>query len=806
MRVAVHHQPVHHKRLEQLQRHLARQPALIQLELRPHDNHRPAAVIYPLAQQVLAKAPLLAAQQIRQRLQLVIVAARDRPAAPAVVNKRVNRLLQHPLFVADDYFGRLQVYQPLKPVVAVDDAPVQVVQVACGEPPAVQLNHRAQLRRQNRLHSHYHPFGLVAALAERLYQPQPLVRLLLALPGCVAYLFLQAVHRVAEIPALMAGLGAHIPPVAAVADAQLAVLRAIVYAGYAPILVSLIVVQRLHIPLRQQLQHRLRAHSRIEHAVSELPQRPVLRFRQQIAQMQRLYAVYLFARVREILHRRLIVRQRLFERLVGVFGNGDFALILASALSLLPRFLLIILLRDFHRAVQDVHKPPQFLLKGVLEPVVAPARLAPVLAALRQNFHGSLSVIQPLAQRDDAPFVVLLDVLDLAQRVQDVEVNIVQFGMLGQLSQRVRVLRRDLFDAGDRRLFDVPQLVYALRRIRHLVIVRLDGIIAHFGKIVVQRLHAVAERKQRGQRLNERIDFRYPARNRLDGVKQPFLAVLGANAGRHALQRGDAGAQLARVSLQRPRLVDGGIGLGKPAHHLFNLVAQRANALVQLSRLIPKRVWLVNLGVGGHSRYRVGRPIPQRRHVALQNVHAVQQRPQRRAVRRLEQRAHAVGIALQRRVKPRRRRRQHCRARRAVSRQPIHQRPHIRMPRVHLIRALVFVYLGDDVLREIQNPIQVLGRQVQHQPQAAGRSLGEPDVRHRRRQLNMPHPLAPDLRARYLYPAAVAGDAPMPDLLVLAAVALPVLSRTEDLLAEQPVLLRAQRAVVYRFGLHNLPV
>ena len=805
MRVAVHHQPVHHKRLEQLQRHLARQPALIQLELRPHDNHRPAAVIYPFAQQVLAKAPLLAAQQIRQRLQLVIVAARDRPASPAVVNKRVNRLLQHPLFVADDYFGRLQVYQPLKPVVAVDNAPVQVVQVACGESPAVQLNHRAQLRRQYGLNRHYHPFGLVAALAERLYQPQPLVRLLLALPGCVAYLFLQAVHRVAEIPALMAGLGAHIPPVAAVADAQLAVLRAIVYAGYAPILVSLIVVQLLHIPLRQQLQHCLSAHSRIEHPVRELPQRPVLRFRQQIPQMQRLDAVYLFARVREILHRRLIVRQRLFERLVGVFGNGDGVLILAPLFPLL-RLLLIIRFRDFHRAVQDVHKPPQFLLKGVLEPVVAPARLAPVLAALRQNFHGSLSVVQPLAQRDYAPFVVGLDVLDLGQRVQDVEVNIVQFGMLWQLGKRVRVLRRDLFDAGDRRLFDVPQLVYVLRRIRYLVIVRLDGIIAHFGKIVVQRLHAVAERKQRGQRLDQRIDFRYPARNRLDGVKQPFLAVLGANAGRNALQRGDAGAQLARVSLQRPRLVDGGIGLGEPAHHLFNLVAQRANALVQLSRLIPKRVWLVNLGVGGHSRYRIRRPIAQRRHVALQNVHAVQKRPQRRAVRRLEQRAHAVGIALQRRVKPRCRRRQHRRARRAVSRQPIHQRPHIRMPRIHLIRALVFVYIGDDVLREIQNPVQVLGRQVQHQPQAAGRPLGEPDVRHRRRQLNMPHPLAPNLGARYLHPAAVAGDAPVPDLLVLAAVALPVLSRTEDLLAEQPVLLRAQRAVVYRFGLHNLPV
>ena len=128
------------------------------------------------------------------------------------------------------------------------------------------------------------------------------------------------------------------------------------------------------------------------------------------------------------------------------------------------------------------------------------------------------------------------------------------------------------------------------------------------------------------------------------------------------------------------------------------------------------------------------------------------------------------------------------------------------MPHIHGVRARVFVQARDDVLREIQHAVKVLGGQVEHQSQAAWRAFGKPDVRHRRRQLNVSHPLAPHLGARHLNPAAVAGDAAMPYLLVLAAVALPVLRRSEDLLAEQPVLFGTQRAVVDGLRLHNLAV
>src|SRR6185295_7085131 len=66
------------------------------------------------------------------------------------------------------------------------------------------------------------------------------------------------------------------------------------------------------------------------------------------------------------------------------------------------------------------------------------------------------------------------------------------------------------------------------------------------------------------------------------------------------------------------------------------------------------------------------------------------------------------------------------------------------------------------------------------------------------------HALAAHLGPGHLDAAALADDPLVADALVLAAVALPVLGRTEDALAEQPVLLRLQGAVVDRLRLGDL--
>src|SRR5262249_27512894 len=75
-----------------------------------------------------------------------------------------------------------------------------------------------------------------------------------------------------------------------------------------------------------------------------------------------------------------------------------------------------------------------------------------------------------------------------------------------------------------------------------------------------------------------------------------------------------------------------------------------------------------------------------------------------------------------------------------------------------------------------------------------------------RGELDVAHALAPHLAAGHLDAAPLTDDALEADALVLAAVALPVLGGTEDLLAEQPVLLRLQRPVVDGLGLLDLAV
>jgi hypothetical protein len=74
----------------------------------------------------------------------------------------------------------------------------------------------------------------------------------------------------------------------------------------------------------------------------------------------------------------------------------------------------------------------------------------------------------------------------------------------------------------------------------------------------------------------------------------------------------------------------------------------------------------------------------------------------------------------------------------------------------------------------------------------------------RRGEVDVTHTLAADLGPGDLDAAALADDPLVAHALVLAAIALPVLGRTEDALAEEAVLLGLQRAVVDRLGLDDL--
>ena len=188
------------ERLEEFERHLLRQAALMQLEFRTDDDDRAAGIVDALAEQVLAEPALLALQHVGERLQRTLVGAGDDAAAAAIVEQGVDGFLQHALFVAHDDVGRAQFDQPLEAVVAVDDAAIKIVEVGGREAAAIERYQRAQFRRNDRNLGQDHPFRTVAGFDERLDDLQALGELLrLEIAGRDLELLAQLIAQTVEI-------------------------------------------------------------------------------------------------------------------------------------------------------------------------------------------------------------------------------------------------------------------------------------------------------------------------------------------------------------------------------------------------------------------------------------------------------------------------------------------------------------------------------------------------------------------------------------------------------------------------------
>ena len=112
----------------------------------------------------------------------------------------------------------------------------------------------------------------------------------------------------------------------------------------------------------------------------------------------------------------------------------------------------------------------------------------------------------------------------------------------------------------------------------------------------------------------------------------------------------------------------------------------------------------------------------------------------------------------------------------------------------------------DNIHGEVEHLFQHAGRNVEHQAHPGRNALEIPDMRNRSGQLNVAHALAAHLGTGDFHAAAVADLALVADALILAAMALPVLLRPENALAEQAVALRLQGAVVDGFRLLDLAV
>src|SRR6266850_1060808 len=147
MDIAKFLKPANNERLEQHERHFLGKTALVQLELRADDDHRTARIIDAFAQEVLAETATFALEHIAEGLQSAITGPGDSAAMAAVVKQGIDGFLQHAFFVADDDFGRFELEQVLQPVIAVDNASVEVIQIRGREPATFERNERTQVRR-----------------------------------------------------------------------------------------------------------------------------------------------------------------------------------------------------------------------------------------------------------------------------------------------------------------------------------------------------------------------------------------------------------------------------------------------------------------------------------------------------------------------------------------------------------------------------------------------------------------------------------------------------------------------------------
>src|SRR5712692_5249485 len=199
--------------LEQLERHLLRQAALVELQLRADHDHRASGIVDALAEQVLAETAALALDHVGERLQRPLVGAGHRLAAAAVVEQRVDRLLQHALLVAHDDFRSFELQQPLQTIISINYAAVEIVQIRGRKTTAIHRHQRAQLGRQHRQHLHDHPVGLDVRLLEALEHLEALGDLLdLGIRRGRLELLAQLVERLVEVERAQQGadpLGAH---------------------------------------------------------------------------------------------------------------------------------------------------------------------------------------------------------------------------------------------------------------------------------------------------------------------------------------------------------------------------------------------------------------------------------------------------------------------------------------------------------------------------------------------------------------------------------------------------------------------
>jgi len=75
--------------------------------------------------------------------------AAQHASTAAIVEQSVDRFLEHALFIPNNDVGRVQFDQLLQPVVAVDHAAIEVIEIGRSKTSAIQRHKRTQFRRDH---------------------------------------------------------------------------------------------------------------------------------------------------------------------------------------------------------------------------------------------------------------------------------------------------------------------------------------------------------------------------------------------------------------------------------------------------------------------------------------------------------------------------------------------------------------------------------------------------------------------------------------------------------------------------------
>ena len=187
--VAFVHQTLDDEWLVQLECHWLWHAALMHAQAWAHDDHGTARVIHTLTQKVLAETTLLALEHVGQGLQWTVRSAGHGTTTTAIVEEGINSFLKHALLVVEHDLWCAELDQTLQTVVTVDHTTVEIIEVGGCEAAAVQLDHRTQIRWDNRDGVENHCCWAGAGVEECVHNLQALESASLALAGASAHDF-----------------------------------------------------------------------------------------------------------------------------------------------------------------------------------------------------------------------------------------------------------------------------------------------------------------------------------------------------------------------------------------------------------------------------------------------------------------------------------------------------------------------------------------------------------------------------------------------------------------------------------------